>query len=163
MQAKVNKVGIWISVFFAALQLVTMVAAFRIDGIVNHDLYSFGLQFSNQWATEYWTAIRSIFAISWLTIITAIGWQTFLSFSKKKKTEGQTEMDLRNQRLRNRYTLSDGAMIEVKHKVKNIKRLDEYSPEGLPMYVLESDDVVQVVSAPEKLKKKTLHSNPGVF
>jgi hypothetical protein len=156
MQSKFYKVGVWISVIFAALQLVTMVAAFNIDGIVNHDLYSYGLQFNNQWALPYWTAIRSIFAVSWITILTAIGWQIFLLASKKKKIEGQSETDLRNQRLSNRYTLSDGAMIEVKHNVKNIKRLPEYSPEGLPMYVLESDDVVQVVSAPERLKKKTV-------
>jgi len=156
MQSRVSKVGIWISVFFAALSLVTMVAALQIDSIVNHDLYSYGLQFSYHWASTYWIAIRSIFAVSWLTIITAIGWQTFLSVRKKKMLEGQSETDLRNQRLRHKYTLSDGAIIEVKHNVKNIKRLDEYSPEGLPMYVLESNDVVQVVSAPERLKKKTV-------
>jgi hypothetical protein len=46
-------------------------------------------------------------------------------------------------------------MIKVKHKLKSAKRLEKYSPDGIPIYVVDYDNIVQVVSVPEKLTKKT--------
>ena len=156
MHSRVSVIGVWVSVLIGAFSLVTMVAALQIDNIVNRDLYSYGLQLNYQWALPYWTAIRSIFAVSWMAMITAIGLQVFLLVRKKEKFEGPNEAELRNEKLRHKYRLSDGAVIEVKHNVKNIKRLDEFSADGMPMYVVESEDAVQVVSVPEKLRKKSV-------
>jgi uncharacterized Zn-finger protein len=33
----------------------------RVDWIVHHDLYSYGLQFSLEWAAGYWAAVRMIY------------------------------------------------------------------------------------------------------
>jgi len=57
------------------------------------------------------------------------------------------------------YTLSDGATIKVKHKLKSAKRLEKYSPDGIPIYVVDYDNIVQVVSVPEKLIKKSKESS----
>jgi hypothetical protein len=57
------------------------------------------------------------------------------------------------------YTLRDGSTIKVKHKLKSAKRLDAYSPDGIPIYVVDYDNIVQVVNVPEKLVKKTKESS----
>lgn len=33
----------------------------RVDWIVHHELYNYGLQFSFEWASEYWGALRMIY------------------------------------------------------------------------------------------------------
>jgi hypothetical protein len=47
----------------------------------------------------------------------------------------------------------------VKHKLKSAKRLDKYSPDGIPIYVVDYDNIVQVVSLPEKLARKSKTSS----
>lgn len=154
MKSRVSMVGVWVSVLMGVFALVTMIAAFQVDTIVNQDLYSYGLQLSYNWALPYWTAIRSIFAVAWMALIAAVGLQVFLLVRRKEKFEGGSEADLKTEKL-SKYRLSDGAVIEVKHNVKNVKRLHDYTADGLPMYVVESDYAVQVVSVPERLKKKS--------
>jgi uncharacterized Zn-finger protein len=39
-----------------------------IDTIVNKTLYDYGLQFSNKWATPYWTYARLIYATQFVSI-----------------------------------------------------------------------------------------------
>lgn len=63
----------------ATASLVSMIAAFRLDMVVNQDLYSHGLQFSTSWAFPYWDAIRTVFAMAWLNIIVAIAFQIYRS------------------------------------------------------------------------------------
>ena len=53
------------------------------------------------------------------------------------------------------YTLSDGSVIKVTHRLKGATRLAKTSPDGLPMYAVDCDNIVQVVSAPDKLAKKS--------
>ena len=130
-----------------AYALVTITVLFRVDTIVNETLYSYGLQFSNDWATLYWTTIRIGFVVSWLVIITAVALQ--LGFTRITK-----ETELQNEEQWSTYTLSDGSTIRVQHKLKSAKRLEKYSPDGLPIYAVAYDDIVQVVSVPEKLRKK---------
>jgi hypothetical protein len=147
---------------------------FMIDSIINKTLYSYGLQFSAAWATQYWTAIRTGFAISWLVITTAIAFQVYLTRKNKEKpeeqrktepaseepgTEERRETEPKIEETWSAYTLSDGSTIKVKHKLKSAKRLDEYSPDGIPVYVVDYDDIVQVVSVPEKLVKKPKESS----
>jgi hypothetical protein len=160
-------------VLIAVYSLATMSLLFMIDSIVNETLYSYGLQFSADWATKYWTAIRTGFAISWLVIITAIALQIYLTRKTKEKPEEQRETEpkseepwngerreteLMNEEKWSTYTLSDGSTIKVKHKLKSAKRLDEYSPDGIPIYVVDYDNIVQVVNVPEKLVKKSKES-----
>jgi hypothetical protein len=62
------------------LQLISIImgvlsiyAAFRIDNLVNTDLYRFGLQFNYSWAWSYWLHIRFLMALQALSIVFAAG------------------------------------------------------------------------------------------
>jgi hypothetical protein len=71
----IDRIGNWILIVMALASLISMIAAFSLDMIVNQDLYSYGLQFSYSWAKPYWNAIRIVFAMGWLNIIVAIAFQ----------------------------------------------------------------------------------------
>lgn len=47
---------LWLLSSFFVLFLLS-----RIDYVVHHDLYDFGLQFSFVWATPYWAVLRSVY------------------------------------------------------------------------------------------------------
>jgi hypothetical protein len=64
-----------ILVLVAAASLVSMIATLNIDHIVNHDLYSYGLQFATKWAVPYWTMSAIVFSMGWLIIATSIVFQ----------------------------------------------------------------------------------------
>jgi hypothetical protein len=136
-----------------AYSLVTITVLFRVDTIVNETLYSYGLQFSADWAELYWTTIRIGFAVSGLVIITAVALQLYFT-RVTKETDEQSEIEPRSEEQWSTYTLSDGSKIKVQHKLKSAKRLEKYSPDGLPVYVVDYNNIVQVVSVPEKLTKK---------
>ncbi len=142
----------------AVYSLVTIIVLFMIDMIVNETFYSYGLEFSSDWATLYWTTIRTGFAVSWLVIIMAIALQLYSTRKTKEADEEQREMEPKNEETWYTYTLSDGSTIKVKHKFKSAKRLEKYSPDGMPIYVVDYDNIVQVVSVPEKLVKKSKES-----
>jgi hypothetical protein len=142
-------------VLIAAYSLATMSILFMVDFIVNEMLYSYGLQFSADWATQYLTAIRTGFAMSWLVITTTIAFQVYLTRKTKEKSEEQRETEPISEDPWCIYTLSDGSTIRVKHKLKSAKRLEKHSPDGIPIYVVDYDNIVQVVSVPEKLIKKS--------
>jgi hypothetical protein len=61
----------------------------QIDHIIHHTLYDYGLQFSTDWATTYWTYTNSLFtligAASTITLITSL--LIYLSTQKKIRTE----------------------------------------------------------------------------
>ena len=42
----------------------------------------------------------------------------------------------------NTYRLSDGTLLKVKMVLKGVKRLKKYSPDGTPIYIIMSDNVV---------------------
>lgn len=135
-----------------AYSLVTMIVLFRVDTVVNETLYSYGLRFSPDWAALYWTTIRTGFVVSGVVIITAIALQIYFTRVTKETVEEQKAP--RNGEQWSTYTLSDGSTIKVQHKLKSAKRLEKYSPNGIPVYVVDYDNIVQVVSVPEKLVKK---------
>ena len=136
-----------------ASSLVTITVLFRVDTVVNETLYSYGLQFSPDWATLYWTTIRIGFAVSGLVIVTAVALQLYFN-RVTKETDEPSKTQPQNEAQWSTYTLSDGATIKVQHKLKSAKRLEKYSPDGIPVYVVEYDNIVQVVNVPEKLTKK---------
>jgi hypothetical protein len=156
----ISSVGNLVSVLMTAFSLILIVAAFQLDTIVNENLYSYGLQFSSDWGIPYWVAIRTIFAVAWLNIITVGALQIYVRARKTKEKAGEREEEKEEMKLENKehwhtYTLSDGSTIKVKHKLKSAKRLEKYSPDGIPIYVVDYDNIVQVVSVPEKLTKKS--------
>ena len=48
-----------------ALSLASFVLVLRIDSFVNVDLYSYGLQFSLDWANDYWYFARLLWVFHW--------------------------------------------------------------------------------------------------
>ena len=58
----------------------------------------------------------------------------------------------------NTYTLSDGTTIKVKLVLRGVKRLKRYEPDGTPIYVINSINVVRAVNVPEELKAKPRES-----
>jgi hypothetical protein len=159
----VRRVGNLASVLMVAFSLILIVAGFQLDTIVNKNLYAYGLQFSSDWGIPYWIAIRTIFAVAWLNIIIVIALQIYVITRKnrekaREREEIKGEVKLENKEHWHTYTLSDGSTIKVKHKLKSAKRLEKYSPDGIPIYVVDYDNIVQVVSAPEKLTEKLKES-----
>jgi|SRR5882672_4775782 hypothetical protein len=69
------------------------------------------------------------------------------------KTIGGTLVDFATVREEyNSYKLSDGSMIRMKTVVTNIIRTDEFTPNGEPIYVVNSQNVL-VADVPDDLKK----------
>ena len=58
----------------------------------------------------------------------------------------------------NSYRLSDGTMLKVKLVLRGVKRLKRYEPDGTPIYVINSLNVVRAVNVPEELKAKPKES-----
>jgi hypothetical protein len=80
-------IGNWVLLLMAAASLISMIAAFIANNIVNGDLYSYGLQFSYNWAIPYWNLIGVVFAMAWLNIIVAIGFQVYRVKTIRKEKE----------------------------------------------------------------------------
>ena len=53
----------------------------------------------------------------------------------------------------NSYTLADGTELKIKLVLKGVKRLAQHLPDGKPIYVVNSDNVVRSVKVPKKLIK----------
>jgi len=71
-------------IVMAAASLFSMVCMLRIDQIVHRDLYSYGLQFSYEWATPYWNTARALLAMSGLSVIAAITVHLYTLVSRRK-------------------------------------------------------------------------------
>jgi len=54
----------------------------------------------------------------------------------------------------NSYTLSDGTTLKVKLVLRGVKRLKRYEPDGSPIYVINSINVVRALNVPDELKAK---------
>lgn len=81
-------IGNLVLVIMAAASLISMIAAFGANWIVNGDLYSYGLRFSYGWAIPYWNLIGLVFAMAWLNIIVAIAFQVYrIRTIRKEKAE----------------------------------------------------------------------------
>jgi uncharacterized membrane protein len=169
----IKELSSWVLVVMAETSLISIIATLSLGRIVTHDLYSYGLHFSYGWAIPYWNTSGVIFAMAWINIIAAIVLQVYLARKNKEKPEEQRkrepvsekpgtgerrETEPKNEEW-SAFTLSDGATIKVKHKLKSAKRISKYSPDGIPIYVVDYDDIVQVVSVPEKLVKKPKESS----
>jgi len=54
----------------------------------------------------------------------------------------------------NSYSLSDGTTLKVKLVLRGVKRLKRYEPDGSPIYVINSINVVRALNVPNELKAK---------
>ena len=54
----------------------------------------------------------------------------------------------------NAYKLHDGTTLKVKLVLQGVKRLKKWNPDGNPIYMIQSTNVVRVVDVPRELKAK---------
>ena len=54
----------------------------------------------------------------------------------------------------NTYKLSDGTRLKVKLVLRGVKRLKKWNPDGSPMYLIYSQNIVRAVDIPKELKAK---------
>jgi hypothetical protein len=54
----------------------------------------------------------------------------------------------------NEYKLTDGTTLKVKLILKGVKRLKKYGPDGTPLYLIMSDNVLRVLDVPKQLRAK---------
>ena len=52
------------------------------------------------------------------------------------------------------YQLSDGTTLKIKLILRGIKRLKKWNPDGSPIYVINSTNIVRVLNVPKELKTK---------
>ncbi len=68
---------------------------------------------------------------------------------------GSVDLDFREvEENWNTYTLSDGTTLKVKLVLRGVKRLKNYEPDGSPIYVINTINVVRAVDIPPELKAK---------
>jgi hypothetical protein len=142
----------FVPTLMTAFAVISMIFLFQLDAIVHQRLYSYGLQFSYDWATPYWTTVGTAFTIAWVTIAAGIGFQIVAVVRGPEKKAAEAEVKQDNQW--STYKLRDGSTIKVKHVLKGVRQLPTYAPDGAPMYSALSDTVVQVVEFPEELRRK---------
>ena len=69
--------------------------------------------------------------------------------------EGSVDLDFNEvEENWNTYTLSDGTTLKVKLVLRGVKRLKNYEPDGAPIYVINTINVVRAVDIPPELKAK---------
>lgn len=54
----------------------------------------------------------------------------------------------------NEYQLEDGTTLKVKLVLRGVKRLNRHEPDGTPVYVINSMNVVRAVNVPDEIKAK---------
>jgi hypothetical protein len=54
----------------------------------------------------------------------------------------------------NEYKLADGTTLKVKLVLRGVKRLNQFEPDGTPIYAINSMNVVRAVDVPTELKAK---------
>jgi len=59
----------------------------------------------------------------------------------------------------NTYQLSDGTKLKVKLIVRGVKRLNQFEPDGTPVYLINSMNVVRAVDVPDSVKAKPKKSS----
>jgi hypothetical protein len=83
--------GNLVLVVMAAASLVIMVAAYFADVMVNGDLYHYGLNFNVNWYLPFENLISLVYAMAWLNIIAAIGFQVYRIRTIRKEQLNETD------------------------------------------------------------------------
>ena len=54
----------------------------------------------------------------------------------------------------NTYKLSDGTTLKIRLIVREVKRLKKWKPDGTPIYMINSMNVVRTVNIPRELRQE---------
>ncbi len=144
----------WIPLAIIAFALVSIFVLLQMDVVVNGDLYSYGLQFSLDWANRYWLTIRTALTMLSLITFSAVGFQISTILHKDgKKTKSPEDNGIPLDKNENTYKLSDGSTIKIKTALKGVKRLNTFTADGKPTYAVKADNIVEVLDAPRQLMR----------
>lgn len=65
------------------------------------------------------------------------------------------ELDFKEeQEFWNTYKISDGSTLKVKLVLNGVRRLKKHDPDGQPIYIIRSQNVVRVLDVPKELRAK---------
>jgi len=65
------------------------------------------------------------------------------------------DLDFKNEKeYWNTYELSDGSILKVKLVLVGVKRLKKYNPDGTPIYIINSQNIVRILNIPKELRAK---------
>ena len=87
----VQGLGNLVLVAMAAASLAIMVAAYVVDLMVNGDLYYYGLYFNSDWFLPFKCVIGLIYALAWVNIILALGFQLYRIRTMRKDEMQETD------------------------------------------------------------------------
>jgi hypothetical protein len=121
----------------------------QIDSIIHQTLYGYGLEFSYDWAVPYWNISRVAFAIGWVVVALAVGFQVYL-LTRKAPVAAAAALtpELKEEARWSTFRLGDGSTIRVKLVVKGARRLSTFAADGTPMYAVDTENIVRVVEVP---------------
>lgn len=54
----------------------------------------------------------------------------------------------------NTYKLSDGTTLKIRIILREVKRLKKWKPDGTPIYVINSQNIVRTINIPTELRQK---------
>lgn len=81
-----------------------------------------------------------------------------MRITQKDFQEG-TEVDFSEEEEHwNIYRLGDGTILKVRLVLQGVKRLKKYNPDGNPIYLIRSQNIVRTINVPEKLKEQPKES-----
>jgi hypothetical protein len=143
----------WVPAVVAVCSVVSLYAFTQIDSIVNQTLYQHGLQFDYAWATPYWNIAGVAVAMGWLIVGLSVALQAYNLLRKApEKGSAAEQPEVKEEERWSTFRLGDGSTIKVKLIVKGAKRLNKYSADGMPVYTVETEPIVQVIDVPEALR-----------
>ena len=58
----------------------------------------------------------------------------------------------------NVYKLSDGATLKVRLILQGVKRLQRYNPDGNPIYMIDTRNIVRAINIPKEIKERERES-----
>ena len=148
----INRIIRWFPTIFAACSLISIYALLQVDSIVHQKLYSYGLIFSYDWATPYWTVFGITLAMGGIIFVVSAVVQVYIIARKAPVDAGVQHLESKDEERWNTFRLGDGSTIKVKLVVKGAKRLNKYAPDGMPVYTVDTENIVRVVDVPEELK-----------
>jgi hypothetical protein len=163
----------WTVLVMAACSLFSMIGTLEIDGIINRDLYKYGLTFSYTWANPYWTTAGFVFAMGWLNIIIALGYHVrtfYLRLETSEKIADETEEESIQVKAVEQpaeqpkeQPKEEAKPTEAEEKPKDVQIavIDTNAQEGEEKQVEVKEVPTQVKSEAERVEEKESQQSPS--
>ena len=135
-----NKVSL-VLILMAGASLVSMLATLNIDHIINHDLYSYGLQFSSKWAVPYWTLVAVVFSMGWFIIVSAMAVEVhFLVVHRRNRLRESEALGVSPEQVQNRTPIAETKPSDKLDEEK-VKTTDEEEAKTTALVVETENDL----------------------